>query len=503
VQPVSEDDPTPVRLTDVAERAGVSRSTASRVINRSPSVSGAARDSVWQAVRELGYHADETARALARRRPGDGERSAPYAASDPPAGSPPLETIPRDFFWGAATSAHQYDGGNVASDFWELEQSAPGLFAEPSGDAIDSRNRWSDDIELAAALGYSAYRLSIEWARIEPARGQYSLAEREHYRAVIRRCRDHGLEPLITLQHISHPAWFSRAGGWLALESADWFAEYVAFIAPILDDVRYVATINEPNIVATLGEMGELLRASDTRAAYVAISERLPDSPGGLLGAATHRTPDDRVVAGLIRAHEAARAVLRQRTSCLVGWTVAMMGFESRPGFEREWAEASRVWEDRFLEVARDDDWIGVHSFSAELVGPDGPEGAPEGARTTQLGWSFRPDSVGIALRRASAVAPGVPLIVTENGVATADDDERLEYLQGATAAVAEALLDGIDVRGYLHWTFIDNYEWASGYAVTFGLVAVDRETFVRTPKPSAYWLGALARASRRASSPA
>lgn len=180
-----------------------------------------------------------------------------------------------------------------------------------------------------------------------------------------------------------------------------------------------------------------------------------------------------------------------------------MMGFEARAGFEREWAEASRMWEDRFLEVGREDDWIGIHSFSAELVGPDGPEGAPEGARTTQLGWSFRPDSVGIALRRASAVAPGIPLIVTENGVATDDDDERLEYLQGATAAVAAALLEGVDVRGYLHWTFIDNYEWASGYAVTFGLVGVDRETFVRTPKPSAYWLGALARASRRAGSPA
>ena len=487
------------RLTDVAARAGVSRSTASRVLNGSSAVSDSARVAVWRAADDLGYRVDQTARDLARRRPaprssGSESESPGDLMSDEQLAR--AAGFPAGFLWGVGTSAHQYDGNNAASDYWELENAGIPLFAERSGDALDSYRRWPEDIRLAASLGLTSYRLNIEWARIEPVRGQYSLAERERYRDMLRLCRDHGLEPLVILQHITHPAWFTRGGGWTAPESSTWFTEYVRFLTPILEDVGYVATINEPNILATLGGVGDLLRSADPAGAYAAIAARQPEQRG-LLGVATSPVPEGRIVDGLSRAHTEARHVLRGGTDALVGWTVSIQPFEPQPGFEAEAAELTRVWEDPFLAVSRDDDWVGVQSYTSWTVGPRGVE-AP-GTRRTQLDWAFRPESVGVALRHAWSATGGVPLLVTENGVATAADTERVEYLDGATAAMADAIADGLDVRGYVHWTFIDNYEWASGYDVSFGLVSIDRSTFARTPKPSARWLGHLARAHRSA----
>lgn len=482
------------RLTDVAARAGVSRSTASRVLNASPAVSSSARDAVWRAAAELGYRIDPAARALGQRRPGTS--SAPSLSEDLLSDEQRARAarFPAEFLWGVGTSAHQYDGNNSASDFWELENAGIPLFAERSGDAIDSHRRWPEDIRLAADLGLTSFRLNVEWARIEPIRGQYSLAERERYRDILKTCRGHGLEPVIVLQHITHPAWFARAGGWTAPESSAWFAEYVRFMTPILRNARYVATINEPNILATLGGVGELLRSADPAGTYASIVAQRPEQRG-LLGEATSPVPDEAIVRGLTRAHDEARDVLRQETDALIGWTVSIQPFLAESGHEAEAAELTRVWVDPFLAVSRDDDWVGVQTYTSWMVGPRGVE-APRG-RTTQLDWAFDPTAVGIALRHAWRATGGIRLLVTENGVPTADDEDRVEYLDGATVAVADAIAEGIDVGGYLHWTFIDNYEWASGFDVSFGLVGVDRETFARTPKPSARWLGRLARAHR------
>ncbi|MDN3495793.1 family 1 glycosylhydrolase [Planococcus sp. APC 4015] len=405
-------------------------------------------------------------------------------------------SFPAGFLWGVGTSAHQYDGNNAASDYWELENSGIPLFAERSGDAIDSYRRWPDDIRLAADLGLNAYRLSIEWARLEPVRGHYSFAERERYRDMIRCCRENGLEPLIVLQHITHPSWFSRAGGWAAPDSGRAFTEYVRFLTPILEDVRYVATMNEPNILSTLGGVGRLIRSNDPAGEYAAISAQHP-TQRGLLGAATAAIPDERIVEGLTRAHTAARSVLREETDAQVGWTVSIQPVTAQPGFEDEAAVITRHWVDPFLEVSRGDDWVGVQTYTSWMVGPQGAE--PRGSRRTQLGWAFQPDAVGDALRQAGKVVGEVPLLVTENGVATADDTERVEYLDGATTAIAHAVGDGLNVLGYFHWTFMDNFEWVSGFEVSFGLVSVDRETFTRTPKRSALWLEQFARAHHSA----
>jgi beta-glucosidase len=405
------------------------------------------------------------------------------------------QSWPAGFLWGVSTSAHQYDGNNVASDYWEIEHMDLPIFAEPSGDALNSYWLWPQDMALAAKLGFTGYRFSVEWARIEPAPGCFSIAERNRYRAMIDYCRELGLEPVVTLHHITHPAWFTRNGGWTAADAVDRFAAYVAFVAPAMQGVRWVTTINEPNILATLGPASRILTAQDPAALYRSMSATKAGSGGGVVGAATLSEPADEVVAALTRAHIAAKTVLKDSTSAAVGWTVAAQAFEMVPGFEAAWNHHSRIWEDRFLEISQDDDWVGVQSYTAQGVGPDGPAGARPGAETTQQGWEFRPDAVGIAIRHAASVASGVPIIVTENGVATSDDTRRIAYIDGALQALHGAIDDGIDVRGYFHWSFIDNFEWTDGYSTTFGLVAVDRATFERTPKPSARHLGSLARA--------
>ena len=158
----------------------------------------------------------------------------------------------------------------------------------------------------------------------------------------------------------------------------------------------------------------------------------------------------------------------------------------------REWG---RSREDAFIAAAAEDDFVGVQAYARVRIGLDGAVPSPDGTRTTVTGWEFYPTAAGEALRHTAALLPGMPLVVTENGIATHDDVERIEYTTGALQSVAAAIADGLDVRGYFHWSWLDNYEWGS-YEPTFGLVAVDRETFRRTVKPSAHWLGQIARAN-------
>jgi beta-glucosidase len=395
---------------------------------------------------------------------------------------------PADFLWGVGTSAHQNDGNNVASDYWAIEHRDGSPFVEPSGDALNSYHLWPHDMALAAELGFTAYRFSVEWARIEPARGCFSTAERDRYSQMVDTCRRLGLEPVVTLHHMTHPAWFARAGGWRTPGAVDRFAAYAEFVAPALADVRWLTTINEPNYLATLGHWSRFLADGDADALRRSVARQR---------AARFVAPDGRIVDAVVRAHTAARTVLRERTSAAVGWSVAVEAFEPLPGAEDAWRHFSRLWQDPFLEVARDDDWVGIQVYTAEKVGPDGPVGPPTGAETTQMGWEFRPDALGIAVRHTAAVVPGTPIVVTENGVPVADDTRRVAFIEGALTSLHAALDEGADVRGYCHWTFLDNFEWEKGYATTFGLVAVDRATFRRTPKPSAHRLGAIARTTR------
>ena len=145
---------------------------------------------------------------------------------------------------------------------------------------------------------------------------------------------------------------------------------------------------------------------------------------------------------------------------------------------------------DVFVRAADGDDWIGVQAYTRVFVGPDGQLPVPEDAQKTLTGWEYYPPALGESIRTVARLVPGTPIIVTENGIAESDDTRRIAYTSGALKGLRDALADGIDIRGYYHWSALDNYEWGS-FVPTFGLIAVDRKTFVRTPKPSAAWLGA------------
>lgn len=397
--------------------------------------------------------------------------------------------VPSTFLWGASTAPHQIEGNNVNSDWWSQELNTPWM--EASGDALDSYHRYPEDMRLLAEAGLTAYRFGIEWARIEPAPGQYSRAELAHYRRMIDEALRLGLTPVLTLQHFSTPRWFAEEGGWLHERSVDRFRDYVEAVAPILDGVEWVCTINEPNMLAMMSTLLQAMQRGDVASWQSPTTDGVQGGAQPVLPA-----PDPEIGRRLARAHVAAREVLKQNTGAAVGWTIANQAFYAEPANEAKLVEERYVREDLYLEVSRDDDFVGVQAYSTQEIGPDGPVPHAPHPDNTMVGTPYRPDAVGIAARHAWQVTHGTPVLVTENGIATADDRRRIEYTREALQSLSEAVNSGVDVRGYLHWSLLDNYEWGH-WGPTFGLVSVDRDTFVRTPKPSLGWLGEVARSGK------
>ncbi|ANG84552.1 family 1 glycosylhydrolase [Microbacterium aurantiacum] len=383
--------------------------------------------------------------------------------------------FPDTFIWGTATAAHQTEGGNVSSDWWHLEHQPDSPCAEPSGDACDSYHRYSEDIAIVKSLGLSSYRFSLEWARIEPEPGEYSRAQLEHYKRMIGTVLDSGLIPNVTLQHFTVPQWFKKAQGWARPDAADIFARYCEQVVPILNDVDIVCTINEPNIATCLWGLSRKQTSMQTAG--------LPD-------------PNPAVSDGLTASHERAKEILKCAGVSEVGWAVATLVFEAEPGAEEITTQHAYERETRFIEAARTDDWLGVQAYTRQRIGIDGPLTVPADAEKTLTGWEYFPDAAYRGLKDAAALAPGVPLHVTENGIATDNDQRRIDYIEGALQGIHRAISEGIDVRSYYYWSLLDNYEWASGYGPTFGMVQVNRSTFERTLKPSAKWFSSVVHAN-------
>ena len=401
------------------------------------------------------------------------------------------------FLWGAATAPHQVEGGNVGSDMWEMEWVTPSIFAEPSGDACDHYHRYAEDIGLLADLGCNAYRFGVEWARIEPEAGYFSRAELDHYRRMCATSLEHGITPVVTYNHFSFPRWFARNGGWEQQQAADLFARYSARVTEHLGDlVPWVCTINEANLIAMLmaTRFAPVASRDDAEALMPSEFESPPFESGDTVS--IQRSWPSPSLDAMAAAHRAAfDAIKSVREDVQVGWTLALVDFQAAPGGEDRLAQVRQAAQLDWLDVSRDDDFVGVQTYSRELVGPDGMLPPPEGAATAQPGWEVYPEALGHTVRLA-AERTGRPVLVTENGMGTDDDAARLAYTRCALEGLASAVADGVDVRGYLHWTLLDNFEWVSGFKITFGLIAVDRTTFARTVKPSARWLGEVARAN-------
>jgi beta-glucosidase len=404
-------------------------------------------------------------------------------------------SLPKDFLWGTAISAHQSEGNNTNSDSWLRENLKPTLFKERSGDACDSYHRYAEDIRIAAKLGFNCYRLGIEWARIEPSEGCFSNAELDHYADVLQTCRAHGLKPVVTFNHFTTPLWFAARGCFEAADSPDLFARFCGKAAEHLGGLMHLATtFNEANIALLLPffpgyeSVRQAARAATEAAAKATGSPKFSSLAYG----------DPAITTPLLQdAHRKAYAAIKAARAALpVGLSLTTQDIQSVGAPALADAARERLY-GAWLEVARSHaDFVGVQTYTRFLVDEKGLVAPPKDAELTDAGYEFYPQALANTIRWAHA-AIGKPIYVTENGIATDDDARRIAFIDQALQGVRGCLDDGISVHSYLYWSLLDNFEWTSGYGKHFGLIAVDLKTFKRTPKPSALHLGAIARANR------
>ncbi len=426
-------------------------------------------------------------------------------------------TFEKDFLMGAATAAHQVEGNNIHSDYWAQEHMVHTDFLEPSGEAVDHYHRYDEDIRLMADAGLNAYRFSIEWARIEPQEGCFDEAQIAHYRDVIHACKSKGIEPIVTLLHFTSPKWLISKGGWESDETPGYFARYTRYVMEQLGgELRYVCTINEANMgiqVAAIAKryMQQMMAkmqagktGDDKTDGTVQMGLNLEKMMANQQAAEKERMEvfgvaktecftSPRTAHGdeiVLEAHKAARAVIREVAPHVrLGLTLSLHDIQAQPGgeenAEKEWAEEFT----HYLPAIEGDDFLGVQNYTRTRIGAEGSLPTPEGAELTQMDYEFYPQALENVIRRVARDFKG-DLLVTENGIATDDDSRRAAFIKAALSGVKACIDDGIPVKGYMYWSLLDNFEWQKGYSMTFGLIAVDRGTQQRSPKPSLTLLG-------------
>ena len=430
-----------------------------------------------------------------------------------------MSKFPKDFLIGAATAAHQVEGNNVHSDYWTMEQMKSTSFIEPSGTAVDHYNRYDEDIKLISRAGLNCYRFSIEWARIEPMEGQFDEVEVEHYRKVIRCCKENGVTPIVTLHHFTSPKWLISKGGWEAESTVEDFKRYCAYIAEKLgDELEYIVTINEANMGLQLAAIakrymkemlfGKKKKNTDGNDGKAQVGINLKQMLANQKIAAaenmevfgteklhtfvSQRSPEGDLL--IMRAHCAARDAMKANCPHLkVGLSLSLHDMQpNRFGAKH----AAKEWYAEFghyLPYIKDDDFLGVQNYTRSRFGFFGQIDLPKGAELTQMSYEFYPEALANVIRAVAKVFKG-NIIVTENGIATSDDSRRIEFIRRALTGVESCIADGIPIKGYCYWSLLDNFEWQKGFSMTFGLIAVERATQTRYPKESLRYLGSISK---------
>jgi beta-glucosidase len=375
--------------------------------------------------------------------------------------------FPLNFIWGTAMSAHQTEGNNTNSDWWlwENRKKSKGEWPlEPSLEACDSYSRFAEDFDLCKGLNNNAVRISIEWARLEPEEGIFDEKEFAHYKTVLADAKSKGLQTFVTLHHFTNPLWFFKKGGWLNLKAPVYFSRYAQKVAQELDAVvDYYLTINEPQVYA----MQAYLKA-----------EWPPAKMNPILFMF--------VQFNFIRAHNKAYETVKRLSKKPVGIVKHIQWF--KPATPNFWdvlsAKIIYYFNSYFFlnHVQKRLDFIGVNYYFTNVIrnfwihNPKKP--------ATDMAWYI--DYSGLEKILLSLNSYKLPIYITENGLADADDAQRKEFIIGMLTAVYKAMLKGTDVRGYFHWSLIDNYEWHHGFWPRFGLVEIDRKNMLkRIPRNS------------------
>jgi beta-glucosidase len=397
------------------------------------------------------------------------------------------ESFPDDFWWGTSASSPESEGAAPASDWWQWERAGK---VPPSGDGNGFASRYAEDFRLYKAFGLTHHRLGIEWARIEPEPGRRDAAAVDHYRDMLATAGQAGIYPWVCLHHFVLPRWVAAGGmGFCDSRAREYYwRRHVEFIAETFGDLVFGwQPVNEPNVYAANGFLSGVnppgitdwdVAMAAMEGAYVAsaIAAEVLSSTGrpiATIQALYPFIPADGSAA-------AADVVERLDAATWGCWVTALRdGVLAVPGRSA-------------LEVpafAHAFDYVGFSYYSALCVTEElTTVPYPAGARVGPMGYAPWSEGLGLVLDRLHAELPGRPLLVAEHGVGTDDDEWRCDELRRSLAVLAERIAAGVDVRGFFHWTGVDNYEWAFGYDVHFGLFDRDRR-----PKPSARLLAQVA----------
>jgi beta-glucosidase len=410
--------------------------------------------------------------------------------------------FPAGFLWGASTASHQVEGGthNQWSE-WETENAdelartagkSLGWLPEwdrikasaedprnyISGKGVEHYTRYREDFDIIEELGLNAFRFGIEWARVQPEEGEWDEAAIAHYHEYIDEMKRRGIEPVLNLWHWTMPTWFTDKGGFEHSDNVRFFSEFVGRMAKeYASKVKYVLTLNEPNVYTGLSYI-----AGEWVPQYKNIPKALT------------------VYGNLVRGHKQAYALLKKANPDVQVGIAAQLANNQpkRPGnvidetVARAAGYASNWW---FLDRIRGyQDFVGINYYFTDYYQnhkKDNPK-----KPVSDLGWYMEPAGIARVLEEASD-RYSKPILITENGLADAEDKHRKWWLEETMGALKLAMADGVNLIGYLHWSLLDNFEWKFGWWPKFGLVEVDREDDMRRSiRPSAYWYADFIRES-------
>ena len=385
--------------------------------------------------------------------------------------------FPEGFRWGSATSAHQIEGNNH-NDWSEWEKSRPLEFQ--SGKACDSYNRYEEDFDIAKSLNQNIHRFSIEWSRIEPKEGRFDHEAMHHYVNVVKALRERGIEPMITLWHFTNPVWFAEKGGFLNVDSPEIFTRYVKYVVDNLKDrVGLWITFNEaasvyPGFSYLIGEWPPQhknifeyikVRKNFIRTQALAYQEikKIYSVPQTL----SETNP---------MSHNVGVGIVENNSFVAHGnlWHEKLIG--KLYNYQRNlyfWDKALPYY-----------DFLGLNYYMLDRRVPGSYRILPKQEKMTEMGWEIYPKGIYHRLMELKKFKKSI--YITENGIADSKDEQREKFIKEHLRWVWQAIHDGVDVRGYVYWPLLDNFEWTRGFKPRFGLVEVDFNTFARKIRPSA-----------------
>jgi beta-glucosidase len=366
--------------------------------------------------------------------------------------------FPEGFCWGAATASFQVEGGIENNDWAEAARNDR---VPVAGIAVDHYNRYEEDFDLAKMLGHNSHRISIEWSRIEPEEGIFNEKEIEHYKKVLKALRERDIKPFVTIWHFTLPLWFYKKGGFENPESPKIFARYAKKIYSELSDycVNW-ATMNEPMVYAWGGYLTK-------------------EWPPFRIAPTTFL----KVVNNLIKSHNLAYKEIKSLgLPCNVDFVKNNVYYTSN---KKPWNLLIKYfsiyfWNHRFIrKTLKNLDSISLNYYFHHQFG------RRKEFDTSDMGWDLDPEGIYHVLKELKRY--NKKIYITEAGIADEKDVLRANYIRRLIFWIYKALQEGVDVRGYMYWSLLDNYEWKHGFSGRFGLIYIDPETLKRRVRNSAY----------------